>query len=181
VNYNISENRALAAAILLALAFFAQGFFGNFKQSITWDETSFISVGYVYLNESDFRLNPSHLPLMQELEAFPLLFMNLKAPPYLPYWFSTKNSVVAYGVTFLFGSGNDAQRIAFWARLPVLILGALLILGIYLWGRRLFGALPALSATMAAAFCPNLSPIRRWQPRIWDAPRSCSRPSGHSG
>ncbi len=156
MDYHLSEKRALAAAILLALAFFAQGFFGNFKQSITWDETNFISAGYVYLTESDFRLNPSHPPLMQELEAFPLLFLNLEAPPYPSYWLSYRNPVLAYGVNFLFGSGNDARRIAFWARLPVLLLGALLILGIYLWGRRLFGALPALAATAAAAFCPNL-------------------------
>jgi hypothetical protein len=156
MDYNISEKRALAAAILLALAFFAQGFFGNFKQSITFDETDFISAGYVYLTESDFRLNPSQPPFMQELEAFPLLFLNLEAPPYPSRWFSDRNPGLAYGNNFLFQSGNDARWIAFWARLPVLILGALLILGIYLWGRRLFGALPALAATAAAAFCPNL-------------------------
>jgi hypothetical protein len=107
MDYNLSEKRALAAAILLALAFFAQGFFGNFKQSITWDETSFISAGYVYLTESDFRLNSSHPPLMQELEAFPLLFLNLEAPPYPSHWLSYRNPLLAYGKNFLFQSGND--------------------------------------------------------------------------
>jgi hypothetical protein len=156
MDHNFSEKYALAVAILLALVFFAQGFFGNFRQSLTWDETDFISAGYVYLTQNDFRLNPSHPPLMQELEAFPLLFLNVEAPPYPSHWLTFMNPVLAYGENFLFRSGNDARRMGFWGRLPVLILGALLILGIYLWGSRMFGALPALAATAAAAFCPNL-------------------------
>ena len=146
----------LIIAIALALVFLTQGLFGNLKQSITWDETSYISAGYVYLKHSDFRLNPSHPPLMQELAALPLLFLNLKSPSYNESWFYYKNPVLAYGKAFLFDSGNDIIKIAFWARLPALLLGTCLIMCIFLWGRSLFGAVPALASTAVAAFCPNL-------------------------
>lgn len=154
--YGVSEKRALLAAVALALAFFAQAFLASRVQSLTWDETSYISAGYVYLTHGDFRLNPSHPPLSQELAALPTLLLDLHAPPYPDHWLEHRNAVLHYGVKLMFGSGNDPRRVAAWARLPILLLGTLLIFGIFLWGRALFGSRPALVATAAAAFCPNL-------------------------
>lgn len=151
------EKHGTWLALVLASLFFIQGLLGNQHKSLTWDEPSYISAGYSYLKWNDFRLNPSHPPLMQDLAALPLLFMDLKVPPREdPGFRNNINPVVEFGRRFLFESGNDFRRITFWARLPVLVIGSLLIMAIFLWGRQLYGPGPALLATTMGAFCPNL-------------------------
>lgn len=157
----IQENRLPTTvprvlALLLSLSFFVQCYVGSQQLSLTWDEPSFISSGYIYLTKNDFRLNPSHPPLMQELAALPLLTQDLAIPDYPGTWFAEINPVVSFGKAFIFASGNDPQKIALLSRLPVMFLGAMLILAIYGWGEELFGPWPALAATALAAFCPNL-------------------------
>jgi len=94
---------------------------------------------------------------MQDLVALPLLFQDLVVPPEdFSYWESRGNPVVGFGHRFLFESGNDPLRIAYWARLPTLLLGTALVGMVYLWGRKLYGARPALVATALVALSPNL-------------------------
>lgn len=151
------QRHAFWLALLAAAIFFGQGFFGSQQESLTWDEPSFISGGYAYLTRGDFQLNPSHPPLLQDLIALPLLFMDLQVPAADdPRWLESINPVVQFGRQFLFESGNDLVRMTRWARLPVLLLGTFLMLAIYLWGSRLYGRGPALLATAIAACSPNL-------------------------
>ena len=146
-----------AIALLLALLFLALAFSSARQKSLTWDEPSYISAGYLALTRGDFRYNPSHPPLMQELAALPLLSLGLRVPPEdFPHWERTGNPVVAFGEQFLYRSGNDPERIAARARVPSLLLGAGLVLAAYLWGRRLFGPAAALLGTGLVAFSPNL-------------------------
>lgn len=153
----VQKKHALLLAGSLCVIFFLQGFFGNLAKSLTWDEPSYISAGYTYLKWNDFRLNPSHPPLMQDLAALPLLFMDLNVPPKEdPVFRDNINPVVEFGRRFLFESGNDFLSMTRWARLPVLLLGSFLVLAIYFWGVRLYGHGPALLASAVAAFCPNL-------------------------
>lgn len=148
---------SLWLAVLCAALFFGQGFFGSQNESLTWDEPSFISGGYAYLTRGDFRLNPSHPPLIQDLIAWPLLFMDLQVPAVDDVrWLQSINPVVQFGRQFFFESGNDLQRMTFWARLPVLLLGTVLVLAIYLWGRQLYGPGPALLGSALAVCSPNL-------------------------
>jgi hypothetical protein len=148
----------LALAAILAAAFFTQAFGASLRHSLTWDEPSFISAGYAYLTRGDFRFNPSHPPLLQALEAAPLLLMDLRVPPEPWEFWEEKagNAVLGFGHALIFQSGNDPLRIAFWARLPVLLLAALLVVSVFLWGRRLYGPGPALASATLTAFCPNL-------------------------
>lgn len=148
---------SLGVALLCAALFFGQGLFGSHNESLTWDEPSFISAGYTYLTRNDFQLNPSHPPLLQDLIALPLLFMDLQVPAADdPRWLQSINPVVQFGRQFFFESGNDLRRMTVWARMPVLLLGTSLVLAIYLWGRQLYGRGPALLATAVAALSPNL-------------------------
>jgi 4-amino-4-deoxy-L-arabinose transferase-like glycosyltransferase len=149
---------AWAAAVLLAVVFLAQSWGASLHHSLTWDEPSFISAGYAYLTRGEFRVNASHPPLLQALEAAPLLAMGLNVPPG-PYelgWDRYPNPIVAFSQQFLFGSGNDVRVITFWARLPILLLGAALVLAVYAWGRQLYGSYPALLGAALCAVCPNL-------------------------
>jgi hypothetical protein len=49
-------------------------------KSITLDEVSHVAAGYSYLRTHEIVLNPMHPPLIKELCALPLLFLDLKMP-----------------------------------------------------------------------------------------------------
>lgn len=146
----------LAAA--LAAVFLAQVHFGSLQESLTWDEPVYIAAGYTYIKWGFFHLNPSHPPLLQYLAAFPLIFLDPNVPEDHPALDPTNqaNLIVPFATEFIFHSGNDVSAIAYWGRLSRHILGTLLIVGIFLWGKRLYGEGPALLGTAVAAFSPNI-------------------------
>ena len=84
--------------------------------------------------------------------------MGVRAPeqPFQFWRGNSANAVVPFGQALLFESGNDPVRLAQWARLPILVVGTGLVVGIFLWGRRLYGPWPALLGTALVATCPNL-------------------------
>jgi len=134
-----------------------QSFFGSLDKSLTWDEPSFISAGYSYLTWHDFQLNPSHPPLLQVIEAAPLLFMDLHAPSREQLARqNAANPVFAYGQQLIFHPAHNPRHIALWARLPIMLLGTALVLAVFVWGRLLYGDRAALIATALTAFSPNL-------------------------
>jgi len=153
----LTERYAVAGAVALALIFFVQGLLASRHTSLTWDEPSYISSGYMLLTGRDRSLNPSHPPLMQALEALPLLFLDVRPPTRgIGDLLDSKRPPIELGYNFLFEVGNDPRRLAFWARLPVLLLGSSLVLAVFLWGRSLYGPIPALLATLTAAVSPDL-------------------------
>lgn len=148
---------AAAAAAALALGVFGQGLWLAERESLTWDEPGYIAAGYANLRFGDYRLNADHPPLMQKLTALPLLFLPVRAPdPGAERFLAAPNPRASYGREFFFASGNDVRRLTRWARAPVLLLAAALVLCVFAWGRRLFGEGPALLAATLTALCPNL-------------------------
>lgn len=146
-----------SVAVLCGVVFFFQAYFSAQQKSLTWDEPSFIGAGYTYLTLNDFRLNPSHPPLLQVLAALPLVFSDVNAPEQdLDYWLSTPNPAVAYGRTLVYQNGNDVELLASRARLPIITLCSALIVMMFFWGRELYGTAPALAGTVLAVFSPNL-------------------------
>jgi hypothetical protein len=156
MKYSI-QRYAYAIALMLSLLFFLQAFLGQRKISLTWDEPSFISAGYMYLTRGDFQLNQGHPPLMQDLVALPLLFLDIHEPSGSDAeWREANNPTAALGRRFIYDSGNDVDRIATWARLPVVTLGAFLVFSLFMWGKSLYGTVPALLAALLAAGNPEL-------------------------
>lgn len=142
-------------ASLLVLCFFTQAFWGSLEKSLVVDEPIFIATGYSYLIRSDFSMDIGTPPLLQELVAFPLLFMDIdlpaeKAPP----WY--RNHPAGFAYSIFDGNFDKLLLISFWSRLPVILLGTGLVAAIYLWGKGLWGPGTALVGTAAAAFEPNL-------------------------
>jgi 4-amino-4-deoxy-L-arabinose transferase-like glycosyltransferase len=145
------------AAAGLALVFGLQVFLGSGNLSLTWDEPGYIASGYVNWTRGDYRLAPDHPPLMQKLQALPLLAMDVAAPPLsVLQWGVDPNPRATYGRAFFFASGNDPVRTARWARAPVMVLGMLLVLCVYGFARELMRPEAALLACALAAFDPNL-------------------------
>lgn len=119
------------------------------------DEIAHIPAGYSYLTQQDYRLNPEHPPLIKDLAAFPLLFLNLNFPEEHPSWKDAVNGQWAFGSIFLYHSGNDPDQILFWARMPMLLILVALGLFIFYWARRLGGTGVGLFVLILFAFSPN--------------------------
>jgi len=141
-------------AVFLLLFMLAVAFLSMKGDSLTMDELAHIPAGYGYMHEKDYRLNPEHPPLLKDLAAIPLLFMDLKFDKEFGAWKNEVNGQWDMGANFIFHSGNNPEKIIFWARIPMLVI--LIILGFYMfkWAKELFGPKAALLSLFLFSFSP---------------------------
>ncbi|MBU2564591.1 glycosyltransferase family 39 protein [Patescibacteria group bacterium] len=126
------------------------------QESAIMDEVAHTPAGYSYLTQKDMRLNPEHPPLLKDLSAIPLLFMNdINFPDKLESWTTEVNGQWDFGFNFLYNSGNNADKIIFWSRIPMLLLLIAMGLILYFWTKELYGKLPALLAVFLFSFSPT--------------------------
>ncbi len=146
---------ALFACLGLVVAFLVQGFAFVRANSQTYDEAVHLAAGYSYLTTHDFRLNPEHPPLLKELAALPV-YLRYRLPfrPAPHLWESAEKWAISRD--FLYQSGVPADDLLTLARLPGLLMGALLVGLTGWWAYRLWGEKAAVVATALAAFEPNL-------------------------
>ena len=142
-------------AILLLLFMLTVAFLSMEDDSLTMDELAHIPAGYGYMHEQDYRLNPEHPPLLKDLAAIPLLFMDLKFDKEFGAWKNDVNGQWTMGWKFIFASGNNPEKIIFWTRIPMILI--LLILGFYIfrWAKELFGPKTALFSLFLFSFSPT--------------------------
>jgi len=140
---------------VLLLAHFLLVIYCIKQNAPTCDEIAHhIASGYSYLKMRDFRINPANPPLIREISALPLLFLSLKAPFDLKSW-EEGNSPV-FGRQFFYESGNDPDKIIFWARFPIAILSVILGFLVFLWSRALYGDKAGLLSVGLYSFSPNI-------------------------
>jgi len=149
----------LAASILFILFWTALLSMAN--DSLTFDELAHIPAGYSYLSQQDYRVNPEHPPLIKDLSAVPLLFLNLNFPDNSQNWLQEASAPAWWvqfdlGTELIYQSGNDPQKIIFWARLPMILLLVFLGWFIFKWARKLGGNWAGIGALALFSFCPNL-------------------------
>jgi len=110
------------------------------SKSATFDEVVHLPAGYSYLKTGLIKINPQHPPLIKEICALPLLFMDLQMPvdretlarsniPLTYQW--------GFGRRFLYT--QDADRILFRGRLMAVGLSLGLAILIACWSHRLWG------------------------------------------
>lgn len=145
-----------AAAGLLSLMFLLA--VGSMKEdSAVRDEMPHIAAGYSYWTMHDYRVNPEHPPLVKQLSALPLLFLNVNFPSSYKAWAENVNDQWDLGDTFLYRSGNDADQMLFWGRMPIVILMILTGLVIYRWSSEIFGNKTAgLISLLLFTLSPNV-------------------------
>ncbi|MFH1671396.1 MAG: glycosyltransferase family 39 protein [Candidatus Portnoybacteria bacterium] len=149
----------IVAIILLSFTFLL-GFFSMRGDSTTMDELAHIPAGYSYIVKHDMRLNPEHPPLLKDLSGLSIWLgskitqTTINFPEEHKSWQEDLNGQWDFGREFLYRSGNDADQIVFWARLPMLLI--LLLFGFYVfkWAREIYGN----SAGLIALFLYSLSP-----------------------
>ena len=153
---NQKYTRFLIVGTLLVI-FFVQATASMLQKSPTADEAAHhIATGYSFLKTRDFRLNSTAPPLMEELSAVPLLFMNgLRLPLEHPSWEEIKRT--EFGRQFLFVDNVDkVDRIVFWSRVPMVLTGVFLGLLVFLWSSRLYGFKSGVFALFLYAFSPTI-------------------------
>jgi 4-amino-4-deoxy-L-arabinose transferase-like glycosyltransferase len=119
-------------------------------KSATVDEPKYVAAGYAYLRTGDVRLNREHPPLMKAIAAALLLPLEL-------------DPVAAEGTSrerargFLFANRLSADRILFWGRLPVVLMGTALGWFVFWWSRRLAGPFAGLVALALYVCDPTIT------------------------
>lgn len=106
------------------------------QKNATTDEVPHISAGYTYIAQGDFRLNPEHPPLVKALAGLSLLRLRPAADFTDTTWKEHKQ--ISFGSKFLF-EWNDADRLVFWARIPVVVLALGFGLGVFFCAREFYG------------------------------------------
>jgi len=145
---------------LMLIVMFVLMFFSLRGDSATMDELAHTPAGYSYLVKKDMRLNPEHPPLLKDLAGLSvwlgskLTATPINFPDQIKPWQEDINGQWDFGRYFLYQSGNDADRIIFWSRLPFLLLALCLGIYIFKWTRQLYGH----KAGLLALFFYSLSP-----------------------
>jgi len=153
----MSNRVTVIIAIVLLIFMFVVAVTSMAGDSLTMDELSHLPAGYSYLTQKDMRINPEHPPLIKDLSAVPLLFVQgINFPSDVDAWKNEVNSQWTFGYHFLYTTGNPVEKIMFWARIPMILI--LLILGIYVfwWARKLFGNGAGLLSLFLFSFSPTL-------------------------
>ncbi len=146
-------------AVILLTIMFAVSILSIKDDALTFDELAHLPAGYSYLTQKDYRLNPEHPPLVKDLAAIPLLFLDLNFPEESSSWQEGSQGKwwvqFNFGSEFLYRSGNDADKIIFWGKIPMILL--LIFLGWFLfrWARKLGSNKTALLVLTIFSFSPT--------------------------
>ena len=161
----IRKHASLILLLILGSSFILSIFVMR-NDTATFDERAHIPAAYTYVRYGDMRLNPEHPPLLKDLAGLPLLFLHPQFPVTSDLWTNgiTKEwqfgtamwSTWNIGTEFLYKSGNDAESILFWSRLPILILSTLLGFFVYKVTRELAGTVAGLFAALMYSFSPTI-------------------------
>jgi len=108
----------VAAAVALQAGLSIQAMRGN---SATFDEGAHLPAGYTHLALLDHRLNPEQPPLVKLLAAAPLLAVGPEVKTTDVSWAEARQW--EFGRRFLY-RWNDADRLLFLGRLPVVALAS---------------------------------------------------------
>jgi hypothetical protein len=141
---------ALAAAVALQAGLAIDSLQGN---SATFDEGAHLPAGWTHLALGDHRLNPEQPPLVKLLAAAPLLLAHPVVRTDDRAWLDARQW--EFGRRFLY-RWNDADRLLFLGRLPIVALASLLVAAVFVVAWRRFGALAAVAAALLAALSPDV-------------------------
>ena len=147
----------LVAGVLIA-CFVAQCLLSMRQQSATFDEPVYIAAGYSYVETGDFRLKQDAPPLVSTLSGVALkigtAFGNTVVFDAGSRLWSARTEY-AFAQRFLAGAGNRLRTLQI-ARLPVVMIGALLAIYLYGFGRILIGGYGAFLPLVLFCFDPNM-------------------------
>lgn len=127
------------------------------RKGLTADEFYHVPAGYYHLTAGEFRINTEHPPLVKMLAALPLLFVGVEAPP-PRYEAAAEPRERTEETLALFWRANTGrfESVAFWSRVPVVLITLALGWLVFVYARRLFGGRAALLAVLLYTFEPTV-------------------------
>jgi 4-amino-4-deoxy-L-arabinose transferase-like glycosyltransferase len=142
-----------------AIVFAALRIYSVTGTSATFDEPAHLTAGYAALAAGDYRVDPTHPPLLRMWAALPLLAWRV-APPDLSAidradpaaWL---RQTTPFTRDYLY-RGNDADRLLYAGRVMIVACGIALGVLVFFWTRELFGDVAALIALVCYTISPNL-------------------------
>jgi hypothetical protein len=140
-------------AILLAALHAALAITAALEKSPTFDEPTHLTAGYSYWLKNDYRLDPENGNWPARWAALPLLLSRPSFPENAAW---KQGDVGRVSERFLYGSGNNPDRVVLLGRSMMAVVGAGLCLLIFFCSNRLFGAIGGLISELLAVFDPNL-------------------------
>ena len=157
-------SRSVEAALLtgMLLAFFVVSLVLLSQKGLFIDDSMHMPAGYSYLLTHDYRLNQEHPPLIKLLSGLGLWELRPYFPFESPGWQQAatpgdpEDGMVRIEEAFFESNAKQFERIAFYGRLPVLVIPLVLLLAAWWFTRQLFGPIPALIAVFLLATEPNI-------------------------
>ena len=145
------------ASALIAV-FLLQSFFASRIKSPVFDEPAHIAAGLSYVETGEFTANPQHPPLLKEMSGLSLLLGGVRWPDSAAARQLIQGSQpgLEWPVGNAIIAANGPDKAMFWARLPFILLAALLGILLYAWGREMVGPTAALGALFLYALDPTL-------------------------
>lgn len=126
------------------------------------DDSMHMPAGYSYLLTHDYRLNQEHPPLIKLLSGSGLWRLHPRFPFESSGWQKAAtpedpaDGMVQIEEAFFDANANQFEQIAWYGRLPMLIIPLLLLLAVWWLARQLFGPVAALIAVFLVATEPNV-------------------------
>ncbi len=160
--YRVS--RSVEAALLtgMLLAFLVVSLVLVSQKGLFIDDSMHMPAGYSYLLTHDYRLNQEHPPLIKLLSGLGLWELHPSFPFESTGWQQAatpgdpEDGMVRIEESFFESNARQFEQIAFYGRLPVLVVPLLLLLATWWFTRQLIGPVPALIAVFLLATEPNI-------------------------
>jgi hypothetical protein len=146
--------RAPVIAVVMLSLMTALMFTSAWDDTPNSDDNVALISGYSYLRKQEYRLEPQNPPLIKDLGALPLLFMNLREPWDQPGW-GDNNDPDDLGKALLYRLGNDPDAILRAARAPMIVFAAAFGGLLFWWTLKHFGDGVALLTLFLYAFSPT--------------------------
>lgn len=157
-------SRSLEAVLLtgMLLAFLIVSLLLLRQKGLFIDDSMHMPAGYSYLLTHDYRLNQEHPPLIKLISGLGLWKPRPQFPFDSPGWQQAAtpedpdDGMTNIEEAFFDRNAGQFEQIAFWGRLPVLIVPLLLLLAVWWFTRELFGPVAGLIAAFLLATEPNI-------------------------
>ena len=133
------------------------------RKGLFIDDSMHMPAGYSYLLTHDYRLNQEHPPLIKLLSGLGVWKLHPHFPFESPGWQQAttpedpEDGMVKIEEAFFATNAAQFEQIAFYGRLPMLVIPLLLLVAVWWFTRGVFGPVPALIATFLLATEPNVA------------------------
>ena len=158
----ISRSVELTLLTGMLLAFLVVSLLLLSRKGLFIDDSMHMPAGYSYLLTHDYRLNQEHPPLIKLLSGFGLWKLQPHFPFESPGWQQAttpedpEDGMVKIEEAFFETNAPQFEQIAWYGRLPVLVIPLLLLLAVWWFTRQMFGPIAALIAVFLLATEPNI-------------------------